>query len=78
MRLYFFCVASVVFGVEQGIDRVGAHDARVGQCMIIVVGGKDGWWGVFTVHDCAECCCYRAYVVWFVESGWAAVAFCTV
>ena len=44
-RLYFFCVAGVVFGVKQGIDRVRAHDVRVGQCVFVVVCGKYGWWG---------------------------------
>ncbi len=52
-RLYFLCVAGVVFGVKQSVDRVRAHDVRVGQCVIIVIGGIDGWWGVFAVHDCA-------------------------
>jgi hypothetical protein len=66
-HLYLFCVAGVVFGVEQSIDRVRAHDVRVGQCVFIVVGGKYGWWGVFAVHDCAECFCDSAYVMWFVE-----------
>ena len=53
-RFYFLCVAGVVFGVKQSVDRVRAHDVRVGQCVIIVIGGKDSWWGVFAVHDCAE------------------------
>ena len=44
-RLYFLCVAGVVFGVEQIVDRVRAYDVRVGQCVIIVIGGKDSWWG---------------------------------
>ena len=66
--LNFFCVAGVVFRVEQGIDRIRAHDVRVGQCVVIVViGGEYGWWVFFAVHDCAECFRDGAYVVWFVE-----------
>ena len=37
-HLYFFCVAGIVFRVEQGIDSVRAHDVRVGHCVFIVVG----------------------------------------
>ena len=74
-RLYFFRVAGIIFGIEEAIDRVRAHDVRIGQWVFVVVGGKYGWSGVFAVHDCAECLRNGAYVVWFVEGCLTAIAF---
>ena len=52
-RLYFFCVASVVFRVEQSVDGVLAHDVRVSRCLFVVIGGKYCRRSVFAIHDCS-------------------------
>ena len=48
----FLCVANVVFGSEQCVDGICAHDVSVGG-LVFVVGCEYGRWRVLAVHDFA-------------------------
>ena len=50
--LDLFCVANVIFRVEEGVDCLGAHDVCVGY-RGVVVGREESRWGVLAIHDCA-------------------------
>ena len=50
--LDLLCVADVVFRVEEGVDCVRTHGVCV-RYEGFVVGGEEGRWWVFTIHDCS-------------------------
>jgi hypothetical protein len=74
--LDFLRVAGLVFGSEEGVDGVRAHDVRVGGAAVVVCV-EYGWWRVLPVHDCAEGRGDDSDIVGFVKGclgsfGWVA------